>query len=195
MVLSGLLLALSVLVRLPITLDFDTRVTKGLQVLDRPALGKAAAWSTFMGNSPTLTAAAIIGAVWFLLSGNRTAALALPFALLALPLNMAIKKVVSRARPMQEVVRVELHLPRWGFSFPSGHAMASGALYWFMAFLVIVSGAQPYVRIPLVTLLTALPVAIGLSRVYVGAHWFSDVVAGWAGGLLIVVVFGALYPV
>jgi len=70
-----------------------------------------------------------------------------------------------------------------GFSFPSGHALASAAFYPLLAWVL----AQRYPRRagPLYALGFGLPLAIGIGRLYLGLHWPSDVLAGWVlGGLL-----------
>src|SRR5688572_10004663 len=131
--LTAFLVVVAVLVRLPMTLAFDVMVTKRLQIIDTPKLNKFAAWSTFMGNSLTLVIIAAVCMILAWLLRLPQVAVALPFPLLALPINMGIKVLVTRRRPAQEEVRVAMHLPRWGFSFPSGHAMGSGAFYWFLA--------------------------------------------------------------
>ncbi|OWT65448.1 bifunctional DedA family/phosphatase PAP2 family protein [Candidimonas nitroreducens] len=68
-------------------------------------------------------------------------------------------------------------------SFPSGHATSSIILYGFLAYL-LGRNAKPYVRATLAACATAAIVLIGVSRLYLGAYWLSDVVAGWSIGLV-----------
>jgi undecaprenyl-diphosphatase len=116
------------------------------------------------------------------------------WTLAALPINVLLKNVFDRARPGEEEVRV-LPGPRWGYSYPSGHSMGSAATYWFLAFLVFLYVQNIPLRLGLFLPLTILPVGVAASRIYMGAHWFSDVVAGLAGGLVIVVILASLYVV
>jgi undecaprenyl-diphosphatase len=94
-------------------------------------------------------------------------------------LNNLLKGVYRRARP-EPVVGI---ISAQSYSFPSGHAMVSSAFYFFLAYLVwrLVTG---WVRWLLIGLLIALVVLIGLSRVYLQAHYISDVIAGYAAGFV-----------
>ncbi len=66
------------------------------------------------------------------------------------------------------------------YSFPSGHAMGSAAAYGIMAF--VLASLYPGLRWPLAVTTPLLILLIGLSRVYLGVHWPSDVLAGFAAG-------------
>lgn len=92
-------------------------------------------------------------------------------------LNNVLKDHFQRARPSS----VSGWLPAQAWSFPSGHAMVSAAFYLLLAYLgwrVLRGIAQVLWTATLVTLI----VLIGLSRLYLGAHYLTDVVAGYAAG-------------
>ncbi len=188
------LVGLSVLVRSRLTLETDLRITRDLQLLDKPWLTKIAKWLTFMGNSLTLCLLAIGVAAISLFTDQSRAAFFVGASLLALPLNVLIKNVFDRERPGELEVRV-LPGPRWGFSYPSGHSMGSAAFYGFLAFLVWLHMTALGPRVGLFTLFSLLPVGVGASRIYLGAHWFSDVVGGITAGTVLVAVLAVLYPV
>jgi undecaprenyl-diphosphatase len=168
-------------------------VTKELQETTHPALDTLARWFTFMGNSSTLAllAAAVLGLAFYL--GVPAAGIFAVLSLLSLPINVLLKNLVDRRRPEPHEVRV-LPGPRWGFSFPSGHSMGSAAFYGFLAVLVWLHVPSLAPRIALLIPFVALPPLVGASRIWLGAHWLSDVVAGIAGGAVIVVVLAILYP-
>jgi undecaprenyl-diphosphatase len=191
--LTVVVIVLAVLIRLPATLELDLRVTKYFQNLETKLLTKAARWMTFMGNGTTL---GILGAAVVTLSFlGKQAAMGLFCAasLIALPVNVVIKNIVDRKRPGEDQVRVHPG-PRWGFSFPSGHSMGTASFYGFLAFLCWLYFATSPLQVPLSLLFALIPIGTGLSRIYLGAHWLSDVVAGWAGGLLHVLALAVLYP-
>ncbi|MEO5865707.1 MAG: phosphatase PAP2 family protein [Sphingomonas sp.] len=98
------------------------------------------------------------------------------------------KSLVGRARPMitDHLVQVS------SLSFPSGHAANSAIVYLTMATLIdqIVEGraARAYILVATALLVTL----IGFSRVYLGVHWPSDVLAGWAFGTLWAIAWWAI---
>lgn len=92
-------------------------------------------------------------------------------------LNEVLKHLFERARPSATWL-VEAS----GYSFPSGHAMVSLCFYGMIAFLITRKISSWHVRI-LVTITAALLVsAIGVSRIYLGVHYPSDVIAGYSAG-------------
>jgi membrane-associated phospholipid phosphatase len=90
-----------------------------------------------------------------------------------------IKLTMSRPRPGTSVI--DAH----GFSFPSAHAATSVALYLTVA-LIAARASRGALRVAIVGGTTALLLAVGASRVYLGAHYPSDVVAGWLTGAILV---------
>jgi len=107
-------------------------------------------------------------------------------ALLALlPLAAIIKIFTHRIRP--ETMYVE-HMRFKTYSFPSGHAYASFLVFGFLAFLCIRHVADPW-RWLFASLLVGMILLVGVSRVYLGAHFPSDVIGGWLlGGLVLFLV-------
>jgi len=94
-------------------------------------------------------------------------------------LNDVLKSVYQRARPVPMVGLIAAQ----SWSFPSGHAMVSAAFYVFVAYLAwrLVSG---WWRWLLATGLIVLVLLIGLSRIYLQAHYLSDVIAGYIAGFI-----------
>lgn len=93
----------------------------------------------------------------------------------AMLLNLVAKLAFHRARPrLWEPLE-----PADGYSFPSGHAMSSMAI---AAAIVVLTWATRW-RWPVLAAAVALVTGIGLSRVYLGVHYPSDVLAGWSGAL------------
>ncbi|MGE5604843.1 MAG: phosphatase PAP2 family protein [Bacteroidota bacterium] len=70
-----------------------------------------------------------------------------------------------------------------GFSFPSGHSLMAALFYGFLLLVVVRSGKVWPWRKWLIAALGCLPILVGFSRVYLGVHYASDVLAGWAAGI------------
>jgi undecaprenyl-diphosphatase len=188
------LILLSLTVRARWTLPFDLRATLGLQRWTSPLMDAAMKWLTWMGNSKTMVVLAVACAIIAWIGKDLRASLFIGLSLLALPANMVLKNIFDRERPGEKEVKVHPG-PRWGFSYPSGHSMGSAAFYGFLAVLVFLHVPDLRTRWLMMTPLISLPPLIGLSRIYLGAHWLSDVVGGITGGAILISILAVLYPV
>ena len=101
------------------------------------------------------------------------------------------KNVIARPRPSPDIVHVarELH----SYSFPSGHVTGYAALYGFVLYLVWTLLPRGWLRGVLVALLAAMILLIGPSRVYMGQHWASDAIGGYALGFAYLLIIIQLY--
>ena len=99
-------------------------------------------------------------------------------------LNQILKYIVQRNRP--EGYRL---IDESGYSFPSGHSMVSTAFYGFLIYLVIKKVKNKYLKNFLVILLSILIILIGFSRVYLGVHYASDVIAGFLISIAYLILF------
>jgi undecaprenyl-diphosphatase len=106
-------------------------------------------------------------------------------------ITVLVKAAVQRPRPTEEFVRVYAQLTDYGF--PSGHVVFYTTLFGFVAFFVYVHRPRWPGRRPLLALLAAPIVLIGVSRVYLGYHWPSDVLGGYALSAALLVPYCALY--
>jgi len=99
--------------------------------------------------------------------------------LLASLSNIVLKRVINRARPtLEHLVTVNT------LSYPSGHSMSAMAFYGFLIFLCMRYKMPGWVRYSFIVILSTLILSIGLSRIYLGVHYPSDVAAGFIGGLI-----------
>lgn len=99
-------------------------------------------------------------------------------------LNYILKNIIQRPRP--EGFRL---VEETGFSFPSGHSMASMAFYGLIIYFVFKNVKNKAVRITACTGLSILIVLIGMSRIYLGVHYASDVMAGFLVSIVYLVVY------
>jgi undecaprenyl-diphosphatase len=93
-------------------------------------------------------------------------------------ISVILKHFFVRARPELVQHLVEVH----STSFPSGHAMNSAVVYLTLGALLARTRSEKDVRIYLMAVAILLTLLIGVSRVYLGVHWPSDVLAGWCDG-------------
>ena len=99
-------------------------------------------------------------------------------------LNFGIKNIVRRTRP--EGFRI---IEESGYSFPSGHSMVSMAFYGLLIYLIYKKVDNKYLKNCLIILLSIIILLIGLSRIYLGVHYTSDVIAGFLLGISYLIVF------
>lgn len=102
-------------------------------------------------------------------------------------INTAIKGALERPRP------IELYLNgASAWSFPSGHSTVNFVLYGFLSLLILRCAPTTW-RIPFVAATAMLVVLIGFSRLYLGAHWLSDVGGGFVFGSMWLALLGLFY--
>ena len=101
-------------------------------------------------------------------------------------LNQVLKRILQRPRPTEFRIIEET-----GYSFPSGHSMVSMAFYGYLIYLIYKYIKNKYVKWISIVLLSILICSIGISRIYLGVHYTSDVL----GGFLISVSYLIIYIV
>ena len=99
-------------------------------------------------------------------------------------LNQLLKRILQRPRPTEYRIIEET-----GYSFPSGHSMVSMAFYGYFIYLIYKYVKNKYVKWISISLLSLLICAIGISRIYLGVHYTSDVL----GGFLISISYLIIY--
>ncbi len=89
-------------------------------------------------------------------------------------INQGLKFMIQRPRPIQNSLIIEN-----GFSFPSGHSMVSMAFYGDIIYLIYKNVKNNYLKWFSIGFLSLIIILIGLSRIYLGVHYASDVLAGF----------------
>jgi len=172
--------------------DFDNKVTQFFVSRRTPCWTNYLVFVTNVGTrTGYFIVAGLLAVVFFLLHRNWKFILQTVIVLLlASASNMALKEVFNRARPtIEHMVKV------YTLSYPSGHAMSAMGFYGFLVFLVVRYKMNFALKILLVVLLVTLILSIGISRIYLGVHYPSDVAAGFIGGLITVTFCAIIFDV
>ncbi len=99
-------------------------------------------------------------------------------------LNNIFKNIFVRPRP--DVLKLII---QGGYSYPSGHAMGSMTLYGFLIYLIYKSKLSKNIKIIFITLLLLLILLIGISRIYLGVHYASDIISGYIVSVILLITY------
>lgn len=159
---------------------FDTAVLYALWQLHTPGLDALMRGITFLGEPSFLIAITIGIGLILLLQRQVVEGIALPISALgATWLNYVLKGVFARTRPELWERSVNVNF----YSFPSGHATVALVIYGLLGYLLAAHLSRRW-RLWIVVATVVLILAIGLSRLYLGVHWPTDVIAGYISGLV-----------
>jgi membrane-associated phospholipid phosphatase len=161
-------------------LRLDAGLAVALHDRATPQVTEAARLVTLLGSTPALLAVTAGGVCCLVGFGRRRDALLLAVAFAGAQLTSAgLKAAFRRDRPSfdEPVATAD-----W-FSYPSGHAVASTAVYGALAWILASALGRPRSRVACFGGAAVLVGAIGFSRLYLGVHYLSDVVAGYCAGV------------
>jgi len=182
-------IGLSVLAGLHSWLPGDVDISEWVQGSLFPGMGVSRLVRAVGSTEVVLGTGAVVAvALW--LMGWRRQALLLALGLVVLPfLQHGLKQLVDRPRPTPDFVEL-----RAGFSspsFPSGHVMSAALLYGLLLYLSLQIALPSVLRLALIGWCAFMLVVSGPANIYVGVHWPSDVVGGyaWAAVLLLPLVY------
>lgn len=169
------------------TLDFDKRMLAALRKADNPAQPIGPAWLemaafdiTALGG-PTVLGMTVLAIVGFLILQGmyRNAAFVFLASVGGWMLNDLLKEVFARPRP-----QVVPHLRQvMSLSFPSGHALTSAAVYLTLGALLMRVAQSRLAKFYCMFIAMLVTLLVGATRVYLGVHYPTDVLAGWLIGI------------
>ena len=156
----------------------DQALTDALRIsVPRPALHVFAAL-TRLGDTSTLTGLCIGVAIALFAIGRRWLAVGWVVAIAGNGLlNLTLKQIYGRVRPMDP----NGFMLETGFSFPSGHSSGSVVAYGMLAYVALRLLPARW-QLPTLAVAVALAFTVGASRLFLGVHFASDVIAGFASG-------------
>lgn len=170
---------------------FDESVIQYVQAFISPRLTEYMSVVTFLGSVKWLAFSVLIAAVLLFLFKKRSLAwfMVLSSGLGAL-FNLLLKWIFKRERP-----DIRPLIEEQGFSFPSGHSMGSFIFYGSLAYMIIHLAKRKRWKAAWTVMLGCFIMMIGLSRIYLGVHFPSDVIAGFAAGgaWLTIMIIGFRY--
>ena len=98
-------------------------------------------------------------------------------------INQVLKFIFQRTRPELNLIN------ETGYSFPSGHAMVSLGFYGFIVYLILISKLSKKYKVILTIILETLIIAVGFSRIYLGVHYFTDVIVGFIISIIYLIIY------
>ncbi len=172
------------------TRQFDSAVRQFVHSHASARLTVAMQFFTLLGSPLFVSIAATSGCVALWVTGRRREALLIAITVIGGSLLMWVLKMsFHRQRPQPFF---DTHLPA-SYSFPSGHALISFCLYGAAAALSAADLKKRWVRMAIWNFAVVLVLAIGYSRIYLGVHYPSDVLAGYLGAFVWVLGVGIAY--
>jgi membrane-associated phospholipid phosphatase len=163
---------------------FDWAVARDMQRIaeEHEGLRLVFVFFTIVGSIPVMVCIGVCGVLGSLWLGHRRLALAwLAATLGGSGINLLVKDNVDRARPPTHMRDPFVH--ETNGSFPSGHAMGATIGLGMLTYASLRLMRRRWPRIALVIAMAVTALCVGLSRIFLRAHWFSDVIAGFAIGV------------
>lgn len=139
---------------------------------------------TSIGNLKNAAVIVTFFAIAFIVTKRyQQAFLLLTSSILLEGLGLLLKDLISRPRPNPQIIK------QWGFypnndSFPSGHVLFFISLFGYLLFFAYFELKKGLLRSMLIIIFSIMLILIGISRIYLGAHWFSDVSGSYLIGII-----------
>jgi membrane-associated phospholipid phosphatase len=183
---------LTFLVKTTPSFSIDLQITKAIQLITLPSFAFLMSLISWPGFFPqTMIIAGVIILLIYTFGLHWEALMALIAALLSTSVNLLVKDLIQRPRPLTGTVDVIAILN--SYSFPSGHVMFYLGFFGFIGFLAF-SLLKPSIKRSLIlAIIVSLVILIGPSRIYSGQHWASDVLGAYLLGSLILVATVQIY--
>jgi membrane-associated phospholipid phosphatase len=183
---------LTFMVKTTPSFPIDLQITHTLQSIASPLFSAAMSvisWPGFLPQAILIPALAVL--VIYMFGLHWEALITVIAALLPSLINLLVKELIRRPRPAIDLVNVFRILD--SYSFPSGHVMFYVGFFGFLWFLIFTLLRHSLPRMLLLGLLGSLILLVGLSRIYLGQHWASDVLGAYLLGGISLAAIVQLY--
>ncbi len=165
----------------------DLWLAQRVQEIDATGFERALDWTEELSDIPWVIVVWLGGVATLFAVARRWEALLLLASVLARPVNAGVKELIDRPRPSADLVAVSDHPS--SPAFPSGHADGVIVLYGLLFYFITSFVTQPGLRLLGQAACLWVILFTGMERVYVGAHWPSDVLGGYyLGGLILAAI-------
>jgi undecaprenyl-diphosphatase len=183
---------LTVVVKASSFLAVDLNITRAVQSINFPAFNWLMILASWPGFPPQTFIITLLIILYVYLSGlHWESVMAIIAAVFTSGVNVLVKDLVQRPRPTPNLVNVFAAVS--SYSFPSGHVMYYLGFFGFLWFLVFTLMKHSIRRTLQLVFLGVLIILVGVSRVYLGEHWASDVLGSYLLGTLTLVVIIRVY--
>lgn len=183
---------LTILVETMPTFTIDLQITRAIQMINLPSFAMLMSLVSWFGFGPQdVIITGVIILFIYIFGFHWESVVALIAAVFSTGINVLVKDLVQRPRPTSNMVKVFATLT--SYSFPSGHVMFYLGFFgfiWFLAFSLL----KPSIKRSAVLIVLGILVAlVGVSRIYLGEHWASDVLGSYLLGTLTLVAIIQFY--
>ncbi len=182
---SGILFIIfTILVLTKVTDSIDLAVESSMISIRNDTLTKIMTMITNIGGSYSLISITFLGILIALIKQKRLPLNTMINLVSAFIIGHLIKAIIKRPRPTGIFL-----VPASGYSYPSCHTMVSFAFFTFVAYSLSAKIANKTIKVIIHIIATILVISIGISRIYLGVHYLSDVIGGYLLGISYLMIF------
>ncbi|ASU34068.1 phosphatase PAP2 family protein [Mucilaginibacter xinganensis] len=174
------------------TTFIDKEFSEEIQEHQNPFLDTAMKFVSWFGYMPNAALTVLGTCCIFLFYGYKKEAIYLAMSMLSGLVSTIFKFVINRPRPAEPLVRIVAKASQQ--SFPSGHMLFYVVFFGFLTLLMFqLKNIAVFVRVTVAVISLLLIFVVPFSRIYLGAHWFTDVLGGFLLGLLCLYLLSFYY--
>ena len=180
-ILSILFIFLTLLIKMDLVSEFDNFIYNLFTINDTNTLIFKSI--TFLGSTLFVILLCIFFFILFKILKKKQGYILVGVVIISTIFNNIIKLLIRRERPLVLKLVIEKT-----FSFPSGHTMASVSLYGILIYLILKSNLNKKLKVILSIMLGIIPLLVGISRIYLGAHFATDIIGGYLLASILLII-------